>query len=211
MDLSRDARDHDTAVVHLERVAEVGARLERELAKAIVGQQRVVREILIAFLAGGHCLLRGVPGLAKTLLIKKLAEAVDLKFNRIQFTPDLMPSDILGAVETGVFEADIRAPAGRYDVRVTTDSGAVADASLTVDAEAAALSGPRTDLMGIPELTGGVAVDEAQLQPLTQHLTGLPRSSDRTVTHPLRSSWWMLFLVLVLSGEWILRRRAGLR
>jgi MoxR-like ATPase len=81
----------------LERVADVVAQLERELAKAIVGQQRVVREILIAFLAGGHCLLRGVPGLAKTLLIKKLAEAVDLKFNRIQFTPDLMPSDILGA------------------------------------------------------------------------------------------------------------------
>ncbi len=81
----------------LERVAEVAGRLERELAKAIVGQQRVVREILIAFLAGGHCLLRGVPGLAKTLLIKKLAEAVDLKFNRIQFTPDLMPSDIIGA------------------------------------------------------------------------------------------------------------------
>jgi MoxR-like ATPase len=81
----------------LERVAEVAGRLERELAKAIVGQQRVVREILIAFLAGGHCLLRGVPGLAKTLLIKKLAEAVDLKFNRVQFTPDLMPSDILGA------------------------------------------------------------------------------------------------------------------
>jgi MoxR-like ATPase len=81
----------------LERVAELAARLEQQLAKAIVGQQRVVREILIAFLAGGHCLLRGVPGLAKTLLIKKLAEAVDLRFNRIQFTPDLMPSDILGA------------------------------------------------------------------------------------------------------------------
>jgi MoxR-like ATPase len=80
-----------------ERVAEVTARLERELGKAIVGQQRVIREILIAFLAGGHCLLRGVPGLAKTLLIKKLADAVDLRFNRIQFTPDLMPSDILGA------------------------------------------------------------------------------------------------------------------
>src|SRR5918996_3165202 len=80
-----------------ERVSDAASRVERELAKAIVGQQRVVREILIAFLAGGHCLLRGVPGLAKTLLIKKLAEAVDLKFNRIQFTPDLMPSDILGA------------------------------------------------------------------------------------------------------------------
>ncbi len=81
----------------IDRVAELAARLERELAKAVVGQQRVIREILIAFLAGGHCLLRGVPGLAKTLLIKKLAEAVDLRFNRIQFTPDLMPSDILGA------------------------------------------------------------------------------------------------------------------
>src|SRR5215213_1552708 len=78
-------------------VAEVAGRLERELAKAIVGQKRVIREILIAFLAGGHCLLRGVPGLAKTLLIKKLSEAVHLRFNRIQFTPDLMPSDILGA------------------------------------------------------------------------------------------------------------------
>ena len=85
------------ADISIESVADVAGRLERELAKAIVGQQRVVREILIAFLAGGHCLLRGVPGLAKTLLIKTLAESVDLRFNRIQFTPDLMPSDILGA------------------------------------------------------------------------------------------------------------------
>jgi MoxR-like ATPase len=83
--------------IALERVAAVAGRLETELARAIVGQQRVIREILVAFLAGGHVLLRGVPGLAKTLLIKKLAEAVDLKFNRIQFTPDLMPSDIVGA------------------------------------------------------------------------------------------------------------------
>src|SRR5947209_12950072 len=86
------------------RVAEVAGRLERELAKAIVGQQRVVREILICLLAGGHCLLRGVPGLAKTLLIKTLADAVSLKFNRIQFTPDLMPSDIIG---TEVIEEDV--------------------------------------------------------------------------------------------------------
>jgi MoxR-like ATPase len=85
------------ADISIDGVAEVASRLERELAKQIVGQQRVVREILIAFLAGGHCLLRGVPGLAKTLLIKTLADAVDLRFNRIQFTPDLMPSDILGA------------------------------------------------------------------------------------------------------------------
>lgn len=87
----------DISPASIDRVAEVAGLLERELAKAIVGQQRVIREILIAFLAGGHCLLRGVPGLAKTLIIKKLAEAVHLRYNRIQFTPDLMPSDILGA------------------------------------------------------------------------------------------------------------------
>ncbi len=88
---------HRDAGSALEHVSEIASRLEAELAKAIVGQQRVIREILIAFLAGGHCLVRGVPGLAKTLLIKTLAECVNLKFNRIQFTPDLMPSDILGA------------------------------------------------------------------------------------------------------------------
>jgi len=77
--------------------------LQRELGRVIIGQQTVIHEILTAFLAGGHCLLRGVPGLAKTLLIKTLAQAVHLKFSRIQFTPDLMPSDILG---TEVIEED---------------------------------------------------------------------------------------------------------
>src|SRR5215210_3804587 len=86
-----------TPPMTLGHVADVANRLEREIGKAIIGQQRVIREILIAFIAGGHCLLRGVPGLAKTLLIKTLADAVNLKFKRIQFTPDLMPSDILGA------------------------------------------------------------------------------------------------------------------
>lgn len=72
-------------------------RLEREVARVIIGQRAAVREVLTCLLAGGHCLLRGVPGLAKTLLIKTLAEALSLRFSRIQFTPDLMPSDILGA------------------------------------------------------------------------------------------------------------------
>ena len=89
--------DLDAGLAALDQVADTARRLEAELAKAIVGQQRVIREILIAFVAGGHCLLRGVPGLAKTLLIKTLADSVRLKFNRIQFTPDLMPSDIVGA------------------------------------------------------------------------------------------------------------------
>jgi len=87
----------------LSETATLVSSLQKELRRVIVGQDEVITEILTAFLAGGHCLLRGVPGLAKTLLIKTLAEAVHLKFSRIQFTPDLMPSDIIG---TEVIEED---------------------------------------------------------------------------------------------------------
>jgi MoxR-like ATPase len=87
----------------LKGAATLLASLQRELGRVIIGQERVISEILLGFLAGGHCLLRGVPGLAKTLLIKTLAEAVHLEFSRIQFTPDLMPSDIIG---TEVIEED---------------------------------------------------------------------------------------------------------
>ena len=71
-------------------------QIKSELSKVIVGQDNVVDELLIAVFARGHCMLEGVPGLAKTLLISTLAETLSLKFNRIQFTPDLMPSDITG-------------------------------------------------------------------------------------------------------------------
>lgn len=77
--------------------------LKNEIAKVIVGQEDTVEQLLIVFLAGGHALLEGVPGLAKTLLIRTLSQAVDLEFNRIQFTPDLMPSDIVG---TEIMEED---------------------------------------------------------------------------------------------------------
>ena len=70
--------------------------LRREIATVIVGQDDAVEQLLIALLARGHCLLVGVPGLAKTLLIRTLAQVLELKFSRIQFTPDLMPSDITG-------------------------------------------------------------------------------------------------------------------
>src|SRR5437660_466802 len=70
--------------------------LQAELGKVIVGQHRVIEELMIAIFARGHCLMQGVPGLAKTLLISTLGRALDLKFQRIQFTPDLMPSDITG-------------------------------------------------------------------------------------------------------------------
>lgn len=71
--------------------------LFKELHRAIVGQDQVIESVLCAMLAGGHCLVQGVPGLAKTLLISSLADTLDLNFNRIQFTPDLMPGDITGA------------------------------------------------------------------------------------------------------------------
>jgi MoxR-like ATPase len=86
----------DAVTVSAERVAEGRARIVSELRKVIVGQDEVVEEVLIALFTGGHCLITGVPGLAKTLLIKTLAEILDLDFKRIQFTPDLMPSDITG-------------------------------------------------------------------------------------------------------------------
>src|SRR5712671_5879343 len=79
-----------------ERVAEGREQILAELRKIIVGQDEVVEEVLIALFTGGHCLITGVPGLAKTLLIKTLADVLDLDFKRIQFTPDLMPSDITG-------------------------------------------------------------------------------------------------------------------
>jgi MoxR-like ATPase len=71
--------------------------LSKEIGKVIVGQEETVKLLLTAIFCQGHCLLVGVPGLAKTLLVHTIAEALDLDFNRIQFTPDLMPSDIVGS------------------------------------------------------------------------------------------------------------------
>jgi MoxR-like ATPase len=84
------------ATVGADRVAEGRERILAELRKVIVGQDEVIEQVLIALFTGGHCLITGVPGLAKTLLIKTLADILDLNFKRIQFTPDLMPSDITG-------------------------------------------------------------------------------------------------------------------
>lgn len=77
--------------------------LKSEIQKVIVGQDVIIEEMLIALMAGGHCLLEGVPGLAKTLMVKTMSQALDLSFRRIQFTPDLMPTDIVG---TEILEED---------------------------------------------------------------------------------------------------------
>ena len=89
-------RIEDTDVQLLARLGEVRANIESEINKRIVGQKEIIEKLLITLLTDGHALLVGVPGLAKTLLVSTLAEALHLKFSRIQFTPDLMPSDITG-------------------------------------------------------------------------------------------------------------------
>lgn len=90
-------------VAAVEKLIQSYDRIREELAKTIVGQEKVVEELLIAMFAGGHCILEGVPGLAKTMMISALAKQLSLSFSRIQFTPDLMPSDITG---TEVIEED---------------------------------------------------------------------------------------------------------
>jgi MoxR-like ATPase len=87
---------HDDDLQAVEKLKEAYRRITDELGKVIVGQKQVIEELLVAMFARGHCLLVGVPGLAKTLMIRTLADTLSLKFSRIQFTPDLMPSDITG-------------------------------------------------------------------------------------------------------------------
>ncbi len=90
-------------VLLVEQLNECIKKVKSEIGKVIIGQEDVIENMLISLLSKGHCLLVGVPGLAKTLLIKTLAEVLDLNFNRIQFTPDLMPGDITG---TEIIEED---------------------------------------------------------------------------------------------------------
>lgn len=87
----------DSDLKTIENLSKVRAQIEKEIHKVIVGQDRVIEYFLISLFSNGHCLLVGVPGLAKTLLISTIAQVLDLKFSRIQFTPDLMPSDITGS------------------------------------------------------------------------------------------------------------------
>ena len=105
-----DPNSADVETAH--RLRESAAALRQELARVVVGQDRVIEEVLIALFSRGHCLIQGVPGLAKTLLASTLAAAMDLPFQRIQFTPDLMPSDITG---TDVLQEDPETGRRRFD------------------------------------------------------------------------------------------------
>jgi len=96
------AKDGDTAAL-VQEFRQVTTRLRSEIGRIVVGQDEVVEHLLITLLVGGHCLVTGMPGTAKTLLVRTLADALGLKFDRIQFTPDLMPTDITG---TDIIEED---------------------------------------------------------------------------------------------------------
>src|SRR5208282_1739371 len=86
----------DNDIQAVQKLEEAYRLITEQLGRVIVGQRQVIEELLVAMFARGHCLLVGVPGLAKTLMIRTLADSLSLKFNRIQFTPDLMPADITG-------------------------------------------------------------------------------------------------------------------
>jgi MoxR-like ATPase len=93
----------ETTIQQLEELTVKLQQLKKEIHQVIVGQEETIEQLLVTFLAGGHALLEGVPGLAKTLMVRTIAQATDLNFNRVQFTPDLMPTDILG---TEILEED---------------------------------------------------------------------------------------------------------
>ena len=95
---------NEAPTLSIGQIGQLREKLLGEIGKVIVGQQDVVENVITSFFAGGHCLITGVPGLAKTLLISSLGKAMDLKFTRVQFTPDLMPSDLTG---TEVLEEDL--------------------------------------------------------------------------------------------------------
>src|SRR5213593_364125 len=94
METTTDSQTAERQLV--EQIVSGRERIQTELAKVIVGQKDVIEQLLIALFSGGHCLITGAPGLAKTLLVKSIARIFHLKFQRIQFTPDLMPADITG-------------------------------------------------------------------------------------------------------------------
>lgn len=98
-----DTFDSDEVRALVDRFQNVSSKLRDEIGKMIIGQADVVESLLVTLLVGGHCLITGMPGTAKTLLVRTMADALGLKFNRIQFTPDLMPTDVTG---TDIIEED---------------------------------------------------------------------------------------------------------
>src|SRR6266542_4099651 len=113
MEITPDSTGAEKQTV--EQIVSSRAQIQSELAKVIVGQKQVIEQLLIALFAGGHCLITGAPGLAKTLLVKSIAQIFHLKFQRIQFTPDLMPATTQAAPLEAMQEHQVTAPGVRHE------------------------------------------------------------------------------------------------
>jgi MoxR-like ATPase len=179
----------------VETFMEIAQRLEDELCSIVVGQERVIRELLLALLAGGHVLLEGVPGLGKTLLVRTLSDALELKFARIQFTPDLMPADIVGT--TIVTEQSDHNAAGNRRIFSFQPGPIFANIVLADEVNRATPKTQSALLEGMQERTVSVG-DTTRLLPKPFFVLATQNPLEMEGTYPLPEAQLDRFLLKVL-------------
>jgi MoxR-like ATPase len=173
----------------------IAQQLENELCSIVVGQERVIRELLLALLAGGHVLLEGVPGLGKTLLVRTLSDALALKFARIQFTPDLMPADIVGT--TIVTEQSDSNSAGSRRVFTFQPGPIFANIVLADEVNRATPKTQSALLEGMQEHTVSVG-DATRALPIPFFVMATQNPLEMEGTYPLPEAQLDRFLLKVL-------------
>ncbi|HEU5231160.1 MAG TPA: MoxR family ATPase [Ktedonobacteraceae bacterium] len=189
------ARQEEPDEAAIATFIETANKLEQELRTIVIGQERVIRELLLALLAGGHVLLEGVPGLGKTLLVRTLADALTLKFARIQFTPDLMPADIVGT--TIVTEQSDNA--GRGSQRVFSFQPGPIFANIVL-ADEVNRATPKTQsalLEGMQERTVSVG-DKTRLLPQPFFVLATQNPLEMEGTYPLPEAQLDRFLLKIM-------------
>ena len=188
----------------LDEARALAARVDAAVRRVIIGQHDVVEQVLITLLAGGHGLLQGVPGLAKTLLVKTLARSLDLRYSRIQFTPDLMPADVLG---TEVIEED-RAT-GHRDVRFVP--GPIF--AQVILADEINRTPPRTQAALLEAMQEAQVTIAGVRHPLELPLFVLATENpiEQEGTYPLPEAQLDRFMLNIVMGYPDRRRRAGHR
>jgi MoxR-like ATPase len=179
----------------IEMFMRIAQQLESELCSIVVGQERVIRELLLALFAGGHVLLEGVPGLGKTLLVRTLSDALELKFARIQFTPDLMPADIVGT--TIVTEQSDHQSAGSRRVFSFQPGPIFANIVLADEINRATPKTQSALLEGMQEHTVSVG-DATRPLPMPFFVLGTQNPLEMEGTYPLPEAQLDRFLLKVL-------------
>src|SRR5579885_2148942 len=174
---------------------ETARKLEQELCSIVIGQERVIRELLLALLSGGHVLLEGVPGLGKTLLVRTLADALTLKFARIQFTPDLMPADIVGT--TIVTEQSDNAGSGSKRVFSFQPGPIFANIVLADEVNRATPKTQSALLEGMQERTVSVG-DRTRPLPLPFFVLATQNPLEMEGTYPLPEAQLDRFLLKIM-------------